>query len=151
MEMAAPEKLRITRQRKAILDCLRGVETHPTADEIYRMVRRRMPKVSLGTVYRNLELLCEHGEILKLELGGSQRRYDGNLKKHYHIRCIQCGRVGDIMINPTSIPESFSVKHKEFDIIGHRLDFQGICQDCKRKLKQQAKSGSKKKTHTSKS
>lgn len=137
--MSLPEKLRITRQRKAILDCLRGVDTHPTADEIYRMVRRRMPKVSLGTVYRNLELLCQYGEILKLELGGSQRRYDGNLKKHYHVRCVNCGRVGDILINPTSIPETFSLKHEEFEITGHRLDFLGICMDCKRKKKKTKK------------
>ena len=149
--MDASEKIRITRQRKAILDCLRGVDTHPTADEIYQMVRRRMPKVSLGTVYRNLELLCQYGEILKLELGGSQRRYDGNLKKHYHVRCVQCGRVGDIVINPTTIPETFSLKHEEFEITGHRLDFLGICSDCKRKKKPRAKNGSVKKPNKSKS
>lgn len=148
--MDASEKIRITRQRKAILDCLRGVDTHPTADEIYQMVRRRMPKVSLGTVYRNLELLCQYGEILKLELGGSQRRYDGNLKKHYHVRCVQCGRVGDIMINPTRIPDTFSFKHENFEITGHRLDFIGICIDCKRKKKPRAKNGSVKKANRSK-
>ncbi|MGD9277844.1 MAG: transcriptional repressor, partial [Desulfobacterales bacterium] len=74
---------RITKQRQVILEELRQMETHPSADEIYKVVRRRLPRISLGTVYRNLEVLAQMGEIQKLELSGSIKRYDWNTNKHY--------------------------------------------------------------------
>ena len=75
--------LRMTQQRQVILEELRNVNTHPSADEIYEMVRKRLPRISLGTVYRNLEILCASGEIQKLEAGGSIKRFDGNPRNHY--------------------------------------------------------------------
>ena len=122
----------MTRQRKAILQTLKAVDTHPTADEIYQMVRQQLPTVSLGTVYRNLEILCQHGLVRKLELGGSQRRYDGDINEHYHVRCIHCGRVGDVEVTAMSVVEHFHPEHRDFEIIGHRLDFIGICSECKK-------------------
>ena len=87
--------LRMTRQRKVILEELRKVDTHPSADEVYEMVRKRIPRISLGTVYRNLEILSERGDIQKLELGCTLKRFDGVPENHYHIRCVDCGRVVD--------------------------------------------------------
>ena len=69
--------LRMTRQRRVILEELRKVKTHPSADEIYEIVRKRLPRISLGTVYRNLEILSESGDIQKLEPGCSLKRFDG--------------------------------------------------------------------------
>ena len=120
----------MTRQRKVILEELQKVSTHPSADEIYEMVRKRLPRISLGTVYRNLEILSASGEIQKLELGCTQKRFDGVADDHYHIRCIHCDRVDDA-------PPEFDVAiHHElkgvtdYKIIGHRLEFIGICPAC---------------------
>ena len=120
----------MTRQRKVILAELRKVDTHPSADEVYEMVRKRLPRISLGTVYRNLEILSETGEIQKLELGCNLKRFDGIAQEHYHIRCLHCDRVIDA-------PAGFDVVvHHDFKIatgfkiLGHRLEFIGICPGC---------------------
>ena len=94
--MEAKNKLRMTKQRQVILEELRKVKTHPTADDMYQMLRKKMPKISLGTVYRNLEILSESGIIQKLDVGGTQKRFDGDISIHSHVRCVDCGRVGDI-------------------------------------------------------
>ena len=85
--MPKTQNRRMTLQRKTILEVLRQTDFHPSADEIYMMVRERLPRISLGTVYRNLEVLSESGFIQKLELGGTIKRFDWNPEKHYHIRC----------------------------------------------------------------
>ena len=122
--------LRMTRQRKVILEELCKVDTHPSADEVYAMVRKRLPRISLGTVYRNLEILAESGDIQKLEPGCALKRFDGNTENHYHLRCMRCDRVVDA-------PADFDVTIKydlksdsDFKIIGHKLEFVGICPEC---------------------
>ena len=125
--------LRSTKQRRIIIEELCGVKTHPTADEVYRMVRRKLPRVSLATVYRNLELLSEEGKIMKLELAGKQRRYDANTERHYHVRCVRCGRVDDIPIKPFSGIDSKVAKLRGYEIVGHRLKFMGLCPGCRRR------------------
>jgi len=125
-------KLRMTRQRQVILEALRKVSSHPTADEVYEMVRRRLPRVSLGTVYRNLEMLSERGMIQKLELGGSRRRFDGNVRDHYHVRCIRCGRLEDAPVESVAAVEDALRGATDYEIIGHRLEFIGLCPQCKK-------------------
>jgi len=98
--LPSPKELRMTRQRRTIMDVLENGKDHPPADEIYKRVRRRLPRISLGTVYRNLDLLAEHGMIRKLEFAGSQRRFDGKTDNHYHVRCTACGRVEDAPLDP---------------------------------------------------
>ncbi len=122
--------LRMTRQRKVILEELRKVNTHPSADEVYEMVRKRLSRISLGTVYRNLEILSESGEIQKLELGCTLKRFDGVAESHYHIRCIHCNRVVDA---PTDFDVTVNHELKgatDYKIIGHKLEFIGICPGC---------------------
>ena len=121
---------RMTRQREVILNELRSAKIHPSADEVYERVRRFLPRISLGTVYRNLEILSEMGEIQKLELGGDIKRFDWNPKKHYHIRCMQCGRVDDAPIAPLQQVEDELYGATVFTIIGHRLEFEGLCPEC---------------------
>ncbi len=130
--MPRSHALRMTRQRKIILEALKNVEFHPTADQVYEVVRQRLPRISLGTVYRNLEILSTTGMIRKLELGGSQRRFDWDMSHHYHVRCLDCGRVDDVKVKaPMTVAE---VAHAEngYEVIGHRLEFIGICPACKR-------------------
>ncbi len=125
--------IRITTQRQILLEELSSVNSHPTACELYDMVRKRLPRIGLGTVYRNLELMAEHGMILKIELGGSQKRFDAITAPHYHIRCSRCNRVEDIDVD---ILEDFigaASKNTAYNIIGHRVEFSGKCPKCQEK------------------
>ena len=137
--MSSSRKFRMTRQRQVILEALRKVGSHPTAGEVYDMVRRRLPRVSLGTVYRNLEMLSECGMIQKLELGGAQRRFDGNARDHYHVRCIHCGRLEDAPVEPVAAVESALRRVSDYEIIGHRLEFIGLCPRCKKEAQRHHK------------
>ena len=130
--MAARGRFRMTPQRKIILEELNKVTSHPSADGIYEMVRRRLPRISLGTIYRNLDVLSERGMVQKLELGCAQMRFDGNVENHYHVRCIRCGRVENAPVDPvTSAVDAFN-DSSDFEVIGHRLEFIGICPQCKK-------------------
>ncbi len=131
--MRKERNLRMTRQRQGILEELRKTDTHPSADELFGRVRKQMPRISLGTVYRNLEILSELGEIQKLELSGSLKRYDGHPHRHYHIRCVGCDTVADAPIAPLNQLEDELYQTTVFDIIGHNLEFTGLCPACSRK------------------
>lgn len=122
----------MTQQRRVILEELRRHNIHPTADMLYEIVRARLPRISLGTVYRNLEILTALGEIQTLDLSGSQKRYDGNPRRHYHIRCMQCDRVDDAPIAPMAQLEDELYGATVYTIIGHRLEFMGLCPECSR-------------------
>jgi Fur family peroxide stress response transcriptional regulator len=87
---------RDTKQREAILNILRNTWSHPTADQIYDDVRKDIPNISKGTVYRNLQVLAEDGAISVLDISGTQSRYEVKQASHYHFRCEKCGRVSDI-------------------------------------------------------
>jgi Fur family ferric uptake transcriptional regulator len=121
----------MTRQRRVILEEFRKINAHPTADEVYEKARRRMPRISLGTVYRNLEVLSECGMIQKLQLGGTQKRFDGRMENHYHIRCIRCGHIEDVPTEPLTPIENTLRGMSDYEIIGTRLEFIGICPRCK--------------------
>lgn len=122
--------MRMTRQRKVILEELRKMATHPSAEDIYEVVRKQLPRISLGTVYRNLEILSELGKIQKLELGGTLKRFDWNTKKHYHIRCINCDRVDNAPMGFMEHVENDLDGTTGYQITGHRLEFLGLCPDC---------------------
>ena len=96
----AGSQRRKTRQRQVILEELQAVTSHPTAVELYQLVRRRLPRVSLGTVYRNLDLLARMGLIEKKEHSGGEARFDANTAQHDHLRCVRCGRVDDLPTPP---------------------------------------------------
>jgi len=122
--------LRITKQRQIILDELCSVTSHPTADELHQMVRSRLPRISLGTIYRNLEIMSDCGIIQKLDIGGTQKRFDGNASTHYHVRCSRCGRVDDLDLPPDFNVEKAASKLTSFKINRHRLEFTGLCPEC---------------------
>jgi Fur family ferric uptake transcriptional regulator len=122
---------RMTKQRKVILEELRMMHNHPTADELYERVRARMPKVSLGTVYRNLEKLASSGIIRRLANTGSQMRFDGDLHGHQHIRCISCGLIVDIDAaqEPTDCDREL-IAGSGFTLIERRVEYVGVCPEC---------------------
>lgn len=129
MNAPAP-MIRLTTQRQIILEELAKVKTHPTASELYDMVRKRLPRIGLGTVYRNLELMADNGMILKLEIGGTQKRFDATTDPHYHIRCANCGKVEDIMIQVMDELVEAAAQASSYEIYGHHVEFSGLCPDC---------------------
>lgn len=120
----------MTKQRQTILNVLRNTTSHPTADWIYEEVRKLIPNISLGTVYRNLGILKEMGEIMELDFGSTFSRYDGNPANHYHFSCVQCGCVYDLEIDPLTSLEKDVEKHSGHRIHHHRLEFYGVCKNC---------------------
>lgn len=133
--------LRMTRQRAIILEELRKAKAHPTADEIYAKVRRRLPRISLGTVYRNLEVLSHAGLVRMLELGGKRKRFDGCVDSHYHVRCLKCDCVDDIPAEPFTDMEKRLIGRSSFKILGHRIEYVGICPECMQKAIKTRKGG----------
>lgn len=122
--------LRSTRQRAIILEVLKGTSLHPTADWIYHRVRRTRPNVSLGTIYRNLNLLKEKGLINELKFGKNTSRYDGKFSPHHHIFCIHCGKLEDVSCNLHADFNKSVEKTSGYKIVAHQLEFNGICPDC---------------------
>lgn len=128
--MLQRRKSRMTKQRRQILNVLRSTDTHPTADWIYEQVKRKIPNISLGTVYRNLNLLADMGEILILDYGSTYSRFDGNPESHYHFKCENCERVFDIKIPMNNQLNQEISKKTPYIVTSHRTEFYGICPDC---------------------
>jgi Fe2+ or Zn2+ uptake regulation protein len=128
--LAKKQMTRMTRQRRMILEELRKLDFHPSADEVYALVRKRLPRISLGTIYRNLETLSELGEIQKLEFGGTIKRFDGYSEPHYHIRCNLCDCIDDAPMSLLRDIEDRVSSVTDYRIIGHRLEFIGLCPEC---------------------
>jgi Fur family transcriptional regulator, peroxide stress response regulator len=127
--------LRLTGPRRVVLDVVRSTESHPTAEWVHRMVRRRLSRVSLGTVYRNLRLLVAEG--LVKELAGPHARFDGNVSDHHHFTCLGCGRITDVD-GPTTEPQSRALCGRVaaeggFSVTHHRIEFYGRCPACQRR------------------
>lgn len=124
------QQTRMTRQRAVILEELSKLTSHPTADELYNIVRTRLPRISLGTVYRNLDFLADSGQVLRLEVAGSTKRFDGNIAPHQHVRCVCCGKVADVF-PPFPVPGTEGVSVPGFaEITGARIEFDGLCEHC---------------------
>jgi Fe2+ or Zn2+ uptake regulation protein len=124
-------KRRDTVQRQAILDYLSGVDTHPTADEIYHEIRKNIPRLSKGTVYRNLKVLRGLGLISELDLEGEVRRFEYCKEPHYHFRCKSCGKVQDIAVPVDRDLDRKAAAATGLDISGHQLEFRGLCKECR--------------------
>jgi Fur family ferric uptake transcriptional regulator len=129
--MLAKKKHRNSIQRKVILEELRDLKSHPTANALYKLVSKRLPNISMGTIYRNLDLLSRTGVIQKLDLGGSTARYDGDTDKHYHICCTICGKIDDVYDIPENIINVDLSDIKGYDVYGYHMNFYGICHECR--------------------
>lgn len=127
MDQTTAPQTRMTVQRSVILEELRKLRTHPTADEIYHVVRQRLPRISLGTVYRNLEHLTHTRDILKLNLGGNVTRFDGCCAEHHHAMCLACGRIFDI---PAEALPEITPALPSFQVTGVSVSLEGYCVGC---------------------
>ena len=118
---------RNTIQKDIILTALREQPCHPTASELYEVIRERYPSISRSTVFRVLAAQADAGEILRLHLDGESDRYDGTTGKHSHICCKKCGRVADVSWMEPGIPEDTA----GYQVTDVSLHYSGLCPDCR--------------------
>lgn len=129
-------KLSKTIQRRVILEELRKHPVHPTAEELYRAVHKRLPKISLGTVYRNLNLMAGAGLLARVGNSGSGTRYDGNPDPHPHLCCEHCGAVEDFSVEPALFQslERHLIACLDGRAVRYYLEFRGLCRRCQLEL-----------------
>lgn len=122
--------MKYSRQRELIKEYLMSTDSHPTADRVYDEIRKIVPNISLGTVYRNLNQLVETGEVLKLSCGDGCDHFDGNLLPHYHFICRSCKNVSDLEMESIDFVNDYANKHFAGTIEGNATYFYGLCPFC---------------------
>lgn len=121
--------MRYSRQREAVYNVVASTKCHPDASYVYEQVRKVMPNISLGTVYRNLAELCQDGRLIKVSVEGSAERFDACCAPHVHHVCSSCGAVTDLSMDKISISHDFEgVDH-------YQITFYGTCESCRNKTK----------------
>ena len=121
---------RNTVQRQIVLDAIKKLNTHPTAEGIYIEIHREHPSISRTTVYRNLRQLAASGIIRQVSLPDGLERYDFRNAQHYHFKCTKCNNIIDVDIDYLDdINEAVQTKHG-FRVDGHDVVFSGICLSC---------------------
>ena len=122
---------KITPQRLAIVKILAKSEGHPSVEDIYNLIKKSFPTMSLATVYRNIVLIKSFGEVLELGFPDGSNRYDGNKPyPHPHVICVKCKKVVDPNLDSLEDMKKEVSAETNFKILNHRLDFFGICSDC---------------------
>lgn len=127
--------LKYSRQREIIKKFLEGRRDHPTADIVYMNVRKQLPHISLGTIYRNLTLLTDTGDIQRLRLGDGVDHFDADISPHYHFICQGCGCVQDLRLEETDGILDTARAHFGGRIEGHMTYFYGSCNQCSQNAK----------------
>ncbi|NLF15299.1 MAG: transcriptional repressor [Anaerolineaceae bacterium] len=123
---------RLTPQRIALLRLLAASNGHPSAHELYDQMKEQFPTTSLATVYKTLNVLKEMDEVLELGFSGDDNRYDGNKPyPHPHLICIRCHKILDSEVNLDQGLIQKVAQSSGYQIVGHRLDFYGLCPECK--------------------
>ncbi len=122
----------LTTQRAAVHEYLSGVEHHPTAEEVFLAVKSKLPRISLATVYKNLEALVKCGAVSKLSYGDASARYDIRTDHHYHTRCLECGKIWDLDAQEGSKLLEYIKPQKGFEVKDYRLELLGYCRECRR-------------------
>ena len=123
--------MKYSRQRELILQAVQRHPVHPTADMVYESVRMTEPKISLGTVYRNLNLLAENGTLQKLSMPLGGDRFDGRLEPHSHIICINCGQVCDVESTAFSSADHSVEEQTGYIVTGRTVVYSGLCPNCR--------------------
>ncbi len=123
--------LRLTKPRRLILEVVCASDVHPTAACVYRRVRKRLPRVSLATVYRNLRVLAAEG-FLAERADAAGMRFDGNTAPHDHFTCLACGRLYDVPARSDRAVRARVAAHTGFEILDHRTEYYGRCGACRR-------------------
>ena len=131
METASLPLRRSTRQQRLVFEAVSTTKSHPTAEWVYEAVRRQLPRVSLGTVYRNLQRLVAEGRLRSFERGG-RIRYDADLELHDHFSCDRCGLLMGIPRIAEALPAERRLRARGFAVAGRTLEFHGLCRKCRR-------------------
>lgn len=135
MSPSAPSAARrSTRQRRLVYEAVMATDAHPTAEWVYEAVRRAAPRISLGTVYRNLQVLVEEGRLRSFTRNG-RIRYDGDVSPHDHFACDGCGLLLDIPRAGGVLSAERRLKARGFAVTGRTLEFHGLCRSCRHGLK----------------
>jgi Fe2+ or Zn2+ uptake regulation protein len=122
--------MRMTNQRLKILEYLKGVKTHPTADMVYRAVAKELPNITLATIYRNLNHSAEQGEIQRFEVNCTSR-FDGDVSFHQHCICKKCGKIHDIFESKITKDTMNKVKSSDFEPESINILIYGKCKKCR--------------------
>ena len=120
--------LKVTPQRLAILQMIKGDRTHPSAEKIYHEISQKFPGISFATVYNTLAKLVEVGEIQELDIDPNKKRFDPYTSFHYHFYCKTCGKVYDVDFDVSLTPNIQKVAGHQVEAI--QLNFKGVCKDC---------------------
>ncbi|TLY26930.1 MAG: transcriptional repressor [Nitrospirae bacterium] len=132
--------LKRTPQRCAIYEMLTGRTDHPTAEDIYRTVKRTFPMISQNTVYYTLSTLQEAGLISEVNFGHEHARFDANMDRHHHLVCVSCQEINDLYDGTLDRLSMSSKKGRQYTILGHRVEFYGYCKRCQEKSKSSSRS-----------
>ncbi|HEY3875063.1 MAG TPA: transcriptional repressor [Candidatus Kapabacteria bacterium] len=132
-QIESTPKARATRQRMAVLHAVESVRTHPSAEEVYRVVKKKLPNISLGTTYRNLHLLVEEGKLRKVQFLGDVLRYDAMTAPHEHFYCAECHAVWDLAPSLPSETVRKVERKMHARIERYALDYYGQCEACSKK------------------
>lgn len=127
-----PEGFRMTPQRIAILEEIRAAGGHLTAAEVIDRVHERHPSISVGTVYRTLNMFAERGVILEFPFGNQASRFDGRTERHDHVHCTICGELRDVEVPSALLAHQVAEDQSGYEIQGHQTIFSGICPKCRR-------------------
>ena len=127
--------MKYSKQREAVLNAVLWSNGHPNAETVYENVRKEIPHISLGTVYRNLNLLVEKGMIKKIYMPSQSDRFDKELEHHDHIYCEGCHQLFDISTSNLNEINQIVEKETGFQILSHDIVFQGLCKNCQKKKK----------------
>lgn len=122
-------RFKMTPQRMAIMGCLDGDKSHPSAEEIYERVKGLLPTISFATVYKTLDTLRDHGMLRELTIDPSRKRFDPDTSAHHHAICTECGRIEDVFKDfkiklPGAVTERFAM------LKGNHIEFYGTCTEC---------------------
>ena len=130
--------VRLTPQRAAIYGALAGTADHPTADDLYRVVKRRHPMISRNTVYYTLGVLRRTGLVREVHIGHEGARFDANMSLHHHLICLGCRQIQDVTDETL---DRLTVAQPDFQVLGHRVEFHGYCDGCRRRPAAERPSG----------
>jgi Fe2+ or Zn2+ uptake regulation protein len=123
-------KLRSSNQRSVVQQVVESAHDHPTAQAVFDRARTRIPSISLGTVYRNLQLLVQEGLLLERKVDDRPARYEANRSRHYHICCFQCGALENLSVPYQKLLDRRVQKMVRYKLQEHRMEFYGICPQC---------------------
>lgn len=121
---------RNTIQKQMILGAVSRLANHPTAEQVYEEVAVKLPNISRATVYRNLSDMAERGLLRRVPVPGGADHYDHTLAPHYHVRCLQCGALADVLNGYLAQLDRDAGQTTDFTILKHELVFEGLCPNC---------------------